>query len=343
MKYETQKSCTWTKEKIVQLIEMYKKRECLWNHNLESYKIKEVRNRAIEEICTKLRITKYDFGKKIHNLRNQFNSEMKKLGLRMEEAGSTNTDMNNPSMRCKWNHFESLMFLKDVIEPRPGGFQTTLLLPKVKRETMRLRQTYNRTPQEEFVTGNDNDGDSNQSTIPDELNQFFCDDAKIDEEEHTLVETDENFQRLDDDINKLENSDKNENHNQKCQETATAQNSSKMKKPSITNTVIEIVNGNCKTISAPNKQQLSSSVNNSYPATGSFVTLSSQQSAAILENRPNNATAHDEWDAFGNVIATELRNLYSDTSRKKLKRKIMQAILDVGEEDDELALKMKNS
>uniref|UniRef100_A0A1A9VGM6 MADF domain-containing protein n=1 Tax=Glossina austeni TaxID=7395 RepID=A0A1A9VGM6_GLOAU len=340
MKYETLKSCTWTKEKIAQLIEMYKKRECLWNHNLETYKVKEVRNRAIEEICTKLRITKYDFGKKIHNLRNQFNSEMKKLSLRMEEAG-TNTDVNNSSMRCKWNHFESLMFLKDVIEPRPGSLQTSLLLPKVKRETMRLRQTYNRSPQEEFVTGNNDNDDSNPSTIPEELNQFFSDDAKVDEEENPLVEADENFQRPDDDINKLENSDRIENHDQKYQTPTTTTNSSKMKKPVITNTVIEIVNGNCKTIAAPHKQ-LSPSVSDSYPTAGSFVTLSSQQSAAILD-RPNTTQAHDQWDAFGNVIATELRNLYSDTSRKKLKRKIMQAMLDVGEEDDELALKMKNS
>lgn len=42
----------------------------------------------------------------------------------------------------------------------------------------------------------------------------------------------------------------------------------------------------------------------------------------------------DQWDAFGELIANEFRNLNSMISRKKLKRKIMQIMLEVGEEDD---------
>lgn len=44
----------------------------------------------------------------------------------------------------------------------------------------------------------------------------------------------------------------------------------------------------------------------------------------------------DQWDAFGELIANELRNYNSDISRKRLKRKIMQSMLEVGEEDDRL-------
>uniref|UniRef100_A0A0K8V939 Uncharacterized protein n=2 Tax=Bactrocera latifrons TaxID=174628 RepID=A0A0K8V939_BACLA len=44
--------------------------------------------------------------------------------------------------------------------------------------------------------------------------------------------------------------------------------------------------------------------------------------------------SRDEWDAFGELIATEFRHLNSVSSKKKLKRKIMQAMLEIGEEDD---------
>lgn len=42
----------------------------------------------------------------------------------------------------------------------------------------------------------------------------------------------------------------------------------------------------------------------------------------------------DQWDAFGELIASEFRNLNSELSRKRLKRKIMQVMLEIGEEDD---------
>lgn len=128
---QNRKSSVWSREKINHLIELYKKHECLWNHWHEAYKNKDKRNRAIEDICNKLQIPKFEFGKKIHNLRNQFNTEMKKLEQRIEEAGVSLDDPNAMDLRCKWSHFESLMFLRHVIEPRPGGYQTNFPPPKV--------------------------------------------------------------------------------------------------------------------------------------------------------------------------------------------------------------------
>lgn len=55
-------------------------------------------------------------------------------------------------------------------------------------------------------------------------------------------------------------------------------------------------------------------------------------------NRPE-SILRDQWDAFGELVANEFRNLNSEISRKRLKRKIMHAMLEVGEEDDQL---MKN-
>ena len=54
-------------------------------------------------------------------------------------------------------------------------------------------------------------------------------------------------------------------------------------------------------------------------------------------NRPSNVL-HDQWDAFGELVANEFRNLNSELSRKRLKRKIMQAMLEIGEEDDSLTV-----
>lgn len=42
----------------------------------------------------------------------------------------------------------------------------------------------------------------------------------------------------------------------------------------------------------------------------------------------------DEHQLFGEFVAQELRGLKSEESRKKLKRKILQVVIDIGEEDD---------
>ena len=42
----------------------------------------------------------------------------------------------------------------------------------------------------------------------------------------------------------------------------------------------------------------------------------------------------DEHQLFGEFVAQELRGLKSEESRKKLKRKILQLVIEIGEEDD---------
>ena len=44
---------------------------------------------------------------------------------------------------------------------------------------------------------------------------------------------------------------------------------------------------------------------------------------------------HDKYDIFGAFVAAEIRGLSNESSRKKLKRMIQRAILQVTEEDDE--------
>lgn len=107
------KPTIWTREKIYKLIELYRASDCLWNHYSELYKNKDCRTKAVDQICTSLGITKDAYGKKVHNLRNQFNSELKKYERRLQENGGK-------TVACRWEHFETLMFLRPIIEPRPG-------------------------------------------------------------------------------------------------------------------------------------------------------------------------------------------------------------------------------
>ena len=71
MERPQRKSTLWTRDKIASLIKMYRANECLWNPYHEHYKSAKKRNEAIHALCSCLDINKYEFGKKIHNLRNQ--------------------------------------------------------------------------------------------------------------------------------------------------------------------------------------------------------------------------------------------------------------------------------
>lgn len=89
--------------------------------------------------------------------------------------------------------------------------------------------------------------------------------------------------------------------------------------------VIEL-NSNNLTVVSSNPQLMTSSSSISTPVIASV-------SSNCTSNRPA-SVLRDQWDAFGELVANEFRNLNSDVSRKHLKRKIMQAMLEVGEEDD---------
>ncbi|XP_075168791.1 uncharacterized protein LOC142240930 [Haematobia irritans] len=357
----------WSRDKINQLIELYRKHECLWNHWHESYKNKDKRNRAIDEICSTLRISKFDFGKKIHNLRNQFNTEMKKWEQRMVEAGGGETagvDEKGTTIRCKWVHFESLLFLRNVIEPRPGGYQSSSYHPHKK---MRLKFDYNSSEDDVNITmisaPNTNCNDDISSNY-----QY--------EDQNEDAPTAEDYQQFENEINEVVGGQStvredtidqkyipNSIQQQICiakpvqNQKKISQNCSKnsihvppssyaeivnLSHHDNTSSTVEInandvANNNATLISSSNTltttvpSLASTSVSNT-PAIGSIICSSSNTNTSLSHH----ITARDQWDSFGELVATEFRNLNSDLSRKKLKRKIMQAMLEVGEEDDDL-------
>ncbi|XP_068145347.1 uncharacterized protein [Drosophila tropicalis] len=261
---EKRKPTIWTREKIYKLIELYRSSDCLWNHYSELYKNKDCRSRAIEHICRSLGITKLTYAKKVHNLRNQFNSELKKLERRLEESGSGPTQEKT----CRWEHFETLKFLRTVIEPRPG-FQAGQT--QCKKLINKMECTYTEATGDNETTG------SVAKSEFDSIEQLICAD---DINTHSL-------------------------------EPPKAS-------PVLTN--------NSAPASMPTSTSLTDT--NLVQKTNEILSLSKPIQAV--------AAGRDQWDAFGELIANEFRNLNSPLSRKKLKRRIMQIILEVGEEDDQL-------
>ncbi|XP_017070525.1 uncharacterized protein LOC108107490 [Drosophila eugracilis] len=253
-KKHRRKQTIWSREKIAKLIELYRSSDCLWNHYSELYKNKDCRAKAIETICSSLGITKNDYGKKVHNLRNQFNSELKKLERRLEESGG------DPEKTCRWEHFKTLMFLRSVIEPRPGyqqGAQCKKLMTKL------------------------------------DLNYGEQDAEK---QAQTSIETLESM----------------------------------------------IIENDAETIDIPKVGELNPTILEPPPSNKSSAPNRLTEGPMVSAPVHIAPSSRDQWDAFGELIASEFRNLNSEVSRKRLKRKIMQVMLEIGEEDD-LELPSTNS
>ncbi|KAL7737466.1 hypothetical protein ACLKA6_007604 [Drosophila palustris] len=258
---QRRKPTIWTREKIYKLIELYRESDCLWNHYSELYKNKDCRTKAIERICTSLGITKNDYGKKVHNLRNQFNSELKKYERRLKDTDNGIAALSPKA--CRWEHFETLMFLRPIIEPRPG-YQ-----PQCKNL------------------------------------------LKSEECANTELQATSARSQLGGDIIQLELLSVEDVSNITAKEQST-----------------------CDLQVAPRSEALPNiSANLS-------MTTSRRESPTLSAIDKQNfvnppGVIRDQWDAFGELIANEFRNLNSPISRKKLKRRIMQIMLEVGEEDDE--------
>ncbi|XP_034104078.1 uncharacterized protein LOC117567908 [Drosophila albomicans] len=262
------KPTIWTREKIYKLIDLYRASDCLWNHYSELYKNKDSRTKAIDHICESLGITKYDYGKKVHNLRNQFNSELKKYERRIKNAEGIRAI--SPKS-CRWEHFEKLMFLRPIIERRPGYQPQCKSL--VKNDECSTAETHVTGTVSGSQLGTGNIVQLELLSVEDTSNSSAKEQATCDLQVTPKSEVASNLS-TDPSVNVL-------------------------RRDSIT----------IKSAETPN------------------------YSNAHGPGQPN--TIRDQWDAFGELIANEFRNLNSAISRKKLKRKIMQVMLEVGEEDDQ--------
>lgn len=98
----------WSRLKTGELISSYYDSECLWNVHCPDFKDKQLKANAIKAIGTKFGTTEEEISRKIHNLRNQYNSEIKKISARAAP---------NPGAGyvSKWPYFHMLHFIKDSL------------------------------------------------------------------------------------------------------------------------------------------------------------------------------------------------------------------------------------
>nr|CAI5827017.1 unnamed protein product [Callosobruchus analis] len=96
----------WLKSEIVDLIDIYHKKPELWDVESKLYNSKTRKQVALGEIAEKFQTRIDEVKRKIHNLRNQFKSELKKI-----KTKSSPDDVYSP----KWPYFKSLLFLESSL------------------------------------------------------------------------------------------------------------------------------------------------------------------------------------------------------------------------------------
>jgi len=96
----------WLKSEIDQLINMYHNKPELWDVKSKVYKDRMKKRDALDEIATTFETTVEEITRKIHNLRNQFNSEFKKTTKKKSGQGL------DELYTSKWPYFKSLLFLQ---------------------------------------------------------------------------------------------------------------------------------------------------------------------------------------------------------------------------------------
>ncbi|KAF6205161.1 hypothetical protein GE061_019328 [Apolygus lucorum] len=98
----------WTKEMTSMLIELYRGFECLWNKNSTNYRNRPMKSQAIIYIAQQVGVHSEEILRKLHNLRCQLNSEIRKVVKKRREG------VNYTSA---WELFDTLLFMSDTEIP----------------------------------------------------------------------------------------------------------------------------------------------------------------------------------------------------------------------------------
>lgn len=100
-------------EKVLSLIELYRRRPVLWNCKLKEYKDRDKRHDAVVEISESFGIEKDEIERKLKNLICHFSREIKK-----EKDGVKTGSGIEEAYKSKWFAYQSMEFLKDRNRPR---------------------------------------------------------------------------------------------------------------------------------------------------------------------------------------------------------------------------------
>lgn len=103
----------WCSEKYLDFIQDYRKCEVLWDVRNSNYKNNRVKRDVLLGLAQKYNLDEETIKKKIKNLRSAFHREHNRLYNKKSGSGSSKDSK-------KWFAYESLQFILDVTEPRPG-------------------------------------------------------------------------------------------------------------------------------------------------------------------------------------------------------------------------------
>ena len=96
----------WEKHEILRLIERYQQHEILWNSKIPQYKNRGLKQESLGNLAKEFDTPVSEIQRKVHNLRCQLNSEVKKLKRRKLEGAE--------DMKSSWEYFEPLLFILSV-------------------------------------------------------------------------------------------------------------------------------------------------------------------------------------------------------------------------------------
>lgn len=95
----------WSKEETYSLIESIQECPELWNVKAKEYRDRNKKQKALKNLAEKYDTTEAEIQRKLHNLRTQFNQEIKKVKKR--KSGDGVDDLYKSS----WEYFDALKFL----------------------------------------------------------------------------------------------------------------------------------------------------------------------------------------------------------------------------------------
>ena len=105
------KSKKWAHEEILKLIELYEAMPCLWDVSHKSYHLRDIREKALDEMATEQETTVKEIKSKLLNLRSQLGQENMKV--KKIKSGQATDELYKPN----WTYWQHLQFLQPAMQP----------------------------------------------------------------------------------------------------------------------------------------------------------------------------------------------------------------------------------
>lgn len=109
----------WSREETIQLIGFYECNPCLWDNRHADYKNRNKKSSVLNSIAQEFSTTENEISRKLHNLRSQWQNELKKI--KVKKSGSGQDDL----YKSNWGYFEALKFLDVGSAPSTDALVST--------------------------------------------------------------------------------------------------------------------------------------------------------------------------------------------------------------------------